>query len=59
LLGRIRDRASPTVTRYLMQSQDLRSFEAIRVHVRLLLPYIGDLEPNRLTKPINPCCAGP
>jgi integrase len=36
------------VARYLMQSQDLRSLEAIRVHVRLLEPYIGHLEPRQV-----------
>jgi hypothetical protein len=43
-----RPRFADCVTRYLMQSQDLRSLEAIRVHVRLLLPYIGDLEPRHV-----------
>jgi integrase len=43
-----RPRFADCVTRYLMQSQDLRSLEAIRVHVRLLEPYIGHLEPRQV-----------
>ena len=42
----VRPRFADCATRYLMQSQDLRSLEAIRVHVQLLLPYIGHLEPR-------------
>lgn len=43
-----RPRFADCVTRYLLQSQDLRSLEAIRVHVQLLEPYIGDLEPHQV-----------
>jgi integrase len=34
--------------RYLMQSQDLRSLDALRIHVRSLEPYIGHLEPQQV-----------
>jgi hypothetical protein len=34
--------------RYLAQSQDMRSIEAIRVHVRLLVKHIGHLEPQQV-----------
>jgi integrase len=34
--------------RYLTQSREKRSFEAIRVHVRALLPHIGHLEPHHV-----------
>jgi integrase len=34
--------------RYLTQSREKRSFEAIQVHVRALLPYIGHLEPHQV-----------
>jgi hypothetical protein len=34
--------------RYLAQSQDMRSIEAIRVHVRLLVKHIGHLEPHQV-----------
>jgi hypothetical protein len=44
----VRPRFSDCATRYLMQSQDLRSLEAIRIHVRLLQPYIGHLEPHQV-----------
>lgn len=39
---------SDCATRYLLQSADLRSLEAIRIHVRQLLPYIGHLEPRQV-----------
>jgi hypothetical protein len=39
---------SDCAARYLLQSQDLRSLEAIRIHVRLLEPYIGHLEPRQV-----------
>ncbi|HEV8694912.1 MAG TPA: hypothetical protein VGQ93_12135 [Lysobacter sp.] len=32
--------------RYLAQSQDMRSLEAIRIHVQLLVEHIGHLEPH-------------
>ena len=31
--------------RYLTQSQNMRSIEAIRIHVRLLVRHVGHLEP--------------
>jgi integrase len=34
--------------RYLAQRRDKRSLATMQVHVRLLLPYIGDLEPHRI-----------
>lgn len=34
--------------RYLLQSQDMRSLEAMRVHVQQLLPYVGHLEPRQV-----------
>lgn len=34
--------------RYLAQSQDMRSLEAISIHVRLLTDHIGDLEPHQV-----------
>jgi integrase len=34
--------------RYLSQSREKRSFEAIQVHVRALLPHIGHLEPHQV-----------
>lgn len=34
--------------RYLAQCKDKRSLEAIRIHVRLLLPHIGLLEPQQV-----------
>ena len=34
--------------RYLAQSQAMRSIEAIRVHVRLLVKHIGHLEPHQV-----------
>lgn len=34
--------------RYLAQSREKRSFEAIQVHLRLLLPHIGHLEPHQV-----------
>ena len=34
--------------RYLAQSRDKRSLEAIRVHVRLLLRHVGTLEPQHI-----------
>jgi integrase len=34
--------------RYLAQSREKRSFEAIQVHVRALLPHIGHLEPHQV-----------
>lgn len=43
-----RPRFSDCAARYLLQSQDLRSLEAIRIHVRLLEPYIGHLEPQQV-----------
>jgi integrase len=35
-------------TRYLMQSQELRSIEAIRVHVALLIKHVGHLPPQQV-----------
>ena len=46
--GNARPLFSDCASRYLMQSQDLRSLEAIRIHVRLLLPHIGHLEPRQV-----------
>lgn len=43
-----RPRFSDCAARYLMQSQDLRSLEAIRIHVRLLVPFIGHLQPHQV-----------
>lgn len=34
--------------RYLAQSREKRSLQAIQVHVRALLPYIGHLEPHQV-----------
>jgi hypothetical protein len=34
--------------RYLAQSQDMRSLEAVRVHAQLLVEHIGHLEPHRV-----------
>jgi len=34
--------------RYLAQSQDMRSLEAISIHVRLLIEHIGHLEPHQV-----------
>jgi hypothetical protein len=34
--------------RYLTQSQNMRSIEAIRIHVRLLVQHIGHLEPHQV-----------
>lgn len=34
--------------RYLAQSQDLRSLEAVRIHLRMLEVYIGHLEPRHV-----------
>jgi len=35
-------------TRYLAQSHARKSLEAIRIHVRLLLKYVGDLQPHQV-----------
>ncbi|NRF72090.1 hypothetical protein HLB44_34415 [Aquincola sp. S2] len=43
-----RPRFADCAARYLLQSQDLRSLEAIRIHVRQLEPYIGHLEPQQI-----------
>jgi integrase len=34
--------------RYLVQCREKRSFEAIQIHVRALLPHIGHLEPHQV-----------
>lgn len=34
--------------RYLSQSKDMRSLEAIRIHVRLLTEHVGHLEPHQV-----------
>ena len=34
--------------RYLAQSQDMRSLEAMRIHVQLLVEHIGHLEPHQV-----------
>ena len=34
--------------RYLAQSKEMRSLEAIRIHVRLLVEHIGHLEPHQV-----------
>jgi hypothetical protein len=34
--------------RYLTQSQDMRSLQAIHIHVRLLVEHIGHLEPHQV-----------
>ena len=41
-------RFADCAARYLLQSQDLRSLETLRIHVRLLEPYIGHLEPQQV-----------
>lgn len=43
-----RPRFGDCAARYLLQSQDLRSLEAIRIHVRLLESHIGNLEPQQV-----------
>jgi integrase len=43
-----RPRFTDCAARYLLQSQDLRSLEAIRIHLRLLELYIGHLEPQQV-----------
>jgi len=47
-----RAHARPTfadcAARYLAQCREKRSFEAIRIHVRALLPHIGHLEPHQV-----------
>src|SRR6266850_1585716 len=40
--------ASTSAARYLAQSRDKRSLEAIQVHVRLLMRHIGALEPQHI-----------
>lgn len=39
---------SLTALLYLAQSRDKHSLQAIQVHVRALLPYIGHLEPRQV-----------
>jgi len=43
-----RPRFADCAQRYLLQSKDMRSLEAIGVHVRLLVEHLGHLEPHQV-----------
>ena len=43
-----RPRFADCAERYLAQPQDMRSLEAIRIHVQLLVEHIGHLEPHQV-----------
>ena len=43
-----RPKFADCAARYLLQSREKRSFEAIQVHVRALLPHIGHLESHQV-----------
>jgi integrase len=46
--ARLRPLFRDCAERYLRQSRDMRSLEAICVHVGLLMRYVGDLEPHQV-----------
>ena len=43
-----RPRFADCAQRYLLQSKDMRSLEAIGIHVRLLVEHLGHLEPHQV-----------